>query len=161
MWKRTFCVTWAVQLILVLTGAAHGQSTARLFGIILDPEGARVPAANIKMTNEATGDEHTTLSDSEGHYQIAALPAATYRIAVYAVGFQKQILENVSIDVGRTLVQDFRMELATVAEEVMVSASPFLIERGTSSVGHVIDQRTVQEIPLNGRYFLDLGLLVP
>src|SRR5262245_57478163 len=120
MWRRAFCVNWAVLLILVLTAAAHGQSTARLFGIILDPEGARVPAASIKMTNEATGEEHTTLSDSEGHYQIAALPAATYRIDVYAVGFKNQILENMSVDVGRTLVQDFRMEVATVSEAVTV-----------------------------------------
>ena len=159
--RTIFCAMLVGPLILVLAAAAHGQSTARLFGTILDPEGARVPGAIVKMTNQATGEARTTRADGEGNYQIAALPAATYRIDVYAAGFRNQILENVSVDVGRTLVQDFLMEVATASEEVTVRAAPFLIERGTSSVGHVIDQRTVQEIPLNGRYFLDLGLLVP
>src|SRR5436190_1646217 len=116
--RRIFCAMLVAPLILVLGAAAHGQSTARLFGTIIDPEGARVPAAVVKMTNQATGEERTTRADGEGNYLIAALPAATYRIDVYAAGFRNQILENVSVDVGRTLVQDFLMEVATASEEV-------------------------------------------
>ena len=148
-------------LILLFAPASLRAIPARLFGTILDPAGARVPGAVVKMTNQATGEDRTTWADGEGNYQIAALPAGTYRIDVNAVGFQIQVLENVSVDVGRTLVHDFRLEVATASDQVTVSAAPFMIERGTSSVGHVIDQRTVQEIPLNGRYFLDLALLIP
>jgi Carboxypeptidase regulatory-like domain/TonB dependent receptor len=148
-------------LISVIAVASYGQSSATLFGRIFDPDGAVVPAATITMANRATGEEWRTHSDDQGNYQIAALPAGIYRIEVSAAGFQTHAVESASIEVGRTLAQDFRVRVATASEQVTVTADPFMIERATSTVGQAINQRTVQEIPLNGRYFLDLTLLVP
>src|SRR4030095_8142698 len=115
----------------------------------------------ITMSNQATGEERTAQTDGEGNYQIAALPAGTYRIEVGALGFQTQVVEDISVEVGRTLAQDFRVAVDATSEQVTVTSSRFIIEDGASTVGQVIDRRTVQEIPLNGRYFLDLGLLAP
>src|SRR5262245_6408020 len=148
-------------LISVLAVASYGQSSATLFGRIFDPDGAVVPAATITMANRATGEEWRTHTDDQGNYQIAALPARIYRIEVSAAGFQTHTVESASIEVGRTLAQDFRVRVATASEQVTVTADPFMIERATSTVGQAINQRTVEEIPLNGRYFLDLTLLVP
>jgi len=148
-------------LISVIAVASYGQSSATLFGRIFDPDGAVVPAATITMTNRATGEEWRTHTDDQGNYQIAALPAGIYRIEVSAAGFQTHAVESASIEVGRTLAQDFRVRVATASEQVTVTADPFMIERATSTVGQAINQKTVQEIPLNGRYFLDLTLLVP
>jgi len=147
--------------ISVLVAAGYGQSTATVFGRIFDPAGAVVPGATIAMNNLATGEERRTQSDQQGNYQIALLPAGTYRIEVEAAGFQTQVVESVAVEVGRTVAQDFRVRVDTAAEHLTVTAHGFMIERATSSVGQVIGQRTVQEIPLNGRYFLDLTLLVP
>ena len=148
-------------LISVIAVTSYGQSSATLFGRIFDPDGAVVPAATITMANRATGEEWRTHTDDQGNYQIAALPARIYRIEVSAAGFQTHAVESASIEVGRTLAQDFRVRVATASEQVTVTADPFMIERATSTVGQAINQRTVQEIPLNGRYFLDLTLLVP
>src|SRR2546426_864101 len=145
----------------LLVAAAYGQSTTTLFGRIFDPAGAVVPGATIVMSNRATGEERRTQSDPQGNYQIAALPAGTYRIEVNAAGFQPNFVESVTIEVGRTVVQNFRVRLDNASEHVTVTANGLMIERATSSVGQAIGQRTVQEIPLNGRYFLDLSLLVP
>jgi hypothetical protein len=102
------------------------------------------------------------LSDTNGNYQLAVLPVGAYRVEIQATGFQTQIIEHLGVEVGRTVVQDFRLEVASISEEVSVlSPSPQLVDSATVSVGQVIDQKTVQEIPLNGRYFLDLGLLIP
>src|SRR5690242_3141735 len=146
--------------ILVLVTAAYGQS-ATVFGKIFDPAGAVVPGATIAMVNLATGEERSSPCDNEGNYLIAALPAGVYRIEVEAPGFQKQVIESVSVDVGRTVAQDFRVRVGGASENVTVTANGFMVELATSSVGQVVDQRTVHEIPLNGRYFLDLALLVP
>jgi hypothetical protein len=144
-----------------LVTAAFGQSAVTVFGKILDPAGAVVPGATIAMVNLDSGEERSTPSDGEGNYLIAALPTGVYRIEVEAPGFQKQVVESVSVDVGRMVAQDFRVEVGSVSENVTVNANGFMIELATSSVGQVVDQRTVHEIPLNGRYFLDLTLLVP
>ena len=137
------------------------QSTATLQGRVSDTAGAIVPAVTIKVVNPQTGTERLAQTDGEGNYQVAALPVGTYRIEVQTLGFQTQIVENVVVEVGRTMVQDFDLRVGNVAQEVTVTAGAQLLERTTVSVGHILDRRLVQEVPLNGRYFMDLGLLVP
>src|SRR5262245_62185576 len=100
-------IAMSLLLISVLAVASYGQSTATLFGRIFDPDGAVVPAATITMVNRATSEEWTTQTNVQGNYQIAAFPAGNYRIEVAAVGFQTQIVEIASIEVGRTIDQDF------------------------------------------------------
>ena len=146
---------------LSVSVAAYGQSSATVFGKIFDPAGAVVPAAAIVLANLATGEERSTRSDGEGHYLISFLPDGVYRMEVEALGFQKQVIETVSVDVGRTVAQDFRLQVGNGSEYLTVNAGGFMVERATSSVGEVIDERTVHEAPLNGRYLLDLTLLVP
>src|SRR5882672_7346366 len=123
--------------ISVLVAAGYGQSTATVFGRIFDPAGAVVPGATIAMNNLATGEERRTQSDQQGNYQIALLPAGTYRIEVEAAGFQTQVVESVAVEVGRTVAQDFRVRVDTAAEHLTVTAHGFMIERATSSVGQV------------------------
>src|SRR5262249_30897439 len=105
--------------------------------------------------------ERTAQTDSDGAYQVAALPAGVYRVEVRSTGFQTLVLDRLGIEVGRILVQDFRLRVGDISQEISVISCANQIARASISVGQVIDQRTVQEIPLKGRYFLDLGLLVP
>lgn len=147
--------------ISFLMATAYGQSTAAVFGKIFDPAGAVVPEAKIVMANLGTGEERSTLSDGEGNYLIPFLPAGAYRVEVEAKGFQKQVIESVPLEVGRTVAQDFRIQVDNRSEYVTVNANGFMVDLATSSVGEEVDPRTVKEVPLNGRYFLDLTQLVP
>src|SRR5207247_6107760 len=85
----------------------------------------------------------------------------SYYVEVNAQGFKMQVADQVPIEVAKTVVQNFQMEIGALSETVLVSSEASAIESATTSVGTVINQRTVQEIPLNGRHFVDLGLLVP
>jgi hypothetical protein len=155
-------VWMALLSILVLVSPSYGrQSGVTVFGKIIDPAGAVVPGATITVVNLATLEERSTPSNGEGNYLIAALPTGVYRIEVEAAGFQKQVADSVPVDVGRTVAQDFHVQIGGASAYVTVNANGFAIDRASSSVGEVVDQRTVQETPLNGRYFLDLTLLVP
>lgn len=148
--------------VLVATGSqVHAQSTSGLHGRLVDQAGALVAGANIVVRNRATGVQRRAETDSEGNYLVAALPVGAYRIEVSAPGFQTQIVENLIVEVGRSVVQDFQLRVGDISQEVAVTPESQTVERITTSVGHVVDQRMVQEVPLNGRYFLDLGLLVP
>jgi len=140
---------------------APGQSTATVQGTVTDQKGSVVPGAKITARNQATGIERTSQTDSDGNYQIAALPVGLYSIEVEAQGFKRELVSNFRVEVGRTIVRDFSLEVGTIEQNVNISAETPVIETATTSVGTVINQRTVQEIPLNGRHFVDLGLLIP
>ena len=151
----------AVAVGLLVSASVFGQSTATVQGSITDSKGAVVPNATVILRNKATSIERTTQTDSDGNYQVAALPVGTYVIEVRASGFKTQVADQVSIQVAQTVVQNFQMEVGAISEQVLVTSDAPVIESATTSVGTVITQRTVQEIPLNGRHFVDLGLLIP
>ncbi len=140
---------------------ALAQSTASLRGRVTDPQAAAVAGAKIVVRNQATGEARTTVTDSQGEYQVAALPVGTYRLEVSQEGFQSGAIPDIRVAVAQAVVQNVRLAVSGRTEEVAVVGEASSIETVTTSVGTVIDQRTVQEIPLNGRHFVDLGLLIP
>jgi len=159
--RFSFRVLLSAALFMAFAVIALGQSTATLQGTVTDQKGSVVPGAKITARNQATGIERTSQTDSDGNYQIAALPVGVYSIEVEAQGFKKELLSNLSVEVGRTIVKDFPLEVGTIEQNVNITAQAPMIETATTSVGTVINQRTVQEIPLNGRHMLELGLLIP
>jgi hypothetical protein len=141
--------------------SAVAQSTATLQGTVTDQSGAVVANAKVIVRNQATGIERTVQTDSDGNYQVAALPVGVYRVEVQASGFGPQVASAVTVEVSRIVVQNFQLKIGGVTQEVNVTADAQTIETATITVGQVINQKTVQEIPLNGRHFVDLGLLIP
>jgi carboxypeptidase family protein/TonB-dependent receptor-like protein len=127
----------------------------------VDQHGAVVAGVKITASNPAISVEREAISDLNGRYQFAALPVGDYTVGASANGFKKQVIETLRIEVGRRITQDFQLEAGDISEQVIVDSTNEAIERTTTSVGHMIDRRAVQELPLNGRYFLDLNLLTP
>ena len=148
-------------VFVALAYSAFARSTAAIQGTVEDPSGAVVPNATITVRNLGTGGERTAQTDAAGSYQIASLPVGTYRIEVKAPGMQTVAANNVVLEVGRSVVQNFTLKVASASEIVEITAAVPTVETSTVSVNTVINQRTVQEIPLNGRHFVDLGLLIP
>lgn len=162
----TLLLTHATRLLLLLVLSAgststHAQTNATLQGRVTDANSDVLPSVVISLVGRGIGVERTAVTDDAGSYLFAALPVGEYRMEVKARGFQTQVLENVSLEVGQRLTQNFQLLIGELSEQVMVTSANNLIESGTISVGHVIDKRMVQEAPLNGRYFVDLGLLSP
>ncbi|HET8781678.1 MAG TPA: carboxypeptidase regulatory-like domain-containing protein [Pyrinomonadaceae bacterium] len=158
---HVFGLAVCVGLLLAAASPTRAQSTASIEGLVIDQQRAVVSGVKITLADVAIGVERETTSDEDGRYQFTALPVGDYTIGASATGFKKQIIENLRIEVGRRITQDFELEIGNVSEQVTISSQNELIERSSTSVGHVIDRRMVQEVPLNGRYFLDLGLLLP
>lgn len=157
-----FCRTISVSLLLGISlGLSCAESDSKFTGTVTDPSGRPVPGAGILLTDSATLVEQTVTTNKEGIYEFPALPVGTYRLQVKAPGFRLYTVEDLVLDVARTVVQDVHLEIGGLSDTVTVQSRPSLIDTSTISVGHVIDDRTVQEIPLNGRHFLDLAALAP
>jgi Carboxypeptidase regulatory-like domain/TonB dependent receptor len=161
MLSKRIVVFFVLVAALLATSSALAQSTATVQGTVTDSKGAVLPNATVIVKNRATSSERTTQTDSNGYYQVAALPVGVYSIEVQLQGFKTGLADQVTLEVAKTVVQNFQMDVGQITEQVLVSSDVPVIETSTTSVGTVINQRTVQEIPLNGRHFVDLGLLIP
>ena len=158
---RTPCPFLLAILSVLTVSPASTQTMAVLQGRVVDPSGAVLPKATIVVRDSATGLTRMAPTDAEGRYHVAAIPAGGYQVTAQAPGFRTERIESLTFEVGRTLVRDFQLAAATRTEAVVVRAELPLLDRATSVVGHVVSAQTVQEIPLNGRHFVDLGPLVP
>jgi len=148
-------------LVLGIATVAFAQSNASLRGTITDSTGAVVVGAEVTVHNQNTGAEYKTQTNNVGAYAIAALPIGTYEIRVAATGMRTEVTRGLVLQVSQTVEQNFQLQVGSAVAEVDVSGEAPLVETGTATVGQVIDQKTVQEIPLNGRHFVDLSLLTP
>ena len=134
---------------------------AALQGRVFDASGGALVGAKILVTNRFTGLRRSTSTDAEGRYRLEAIPAGASQLTAAATGFRSEVIEELTFEVGRTLVRDFYLEVGGPQETVLVPAGTALVDRATAVVGHIVAPMVVQQLPLNGRHFVDLGLLVP
>jgi len=148
-------------LSAVLGTSVPAQSTASLSGTVTDATGAVVVNAKVVATNQATGVESATQTDTAGAYLFPSLPIGIYRLQVTAPGFQSAIISNLKLEVATAATQNVQLSVGQAAEKIEIMADAALVDTATTSMSQVINDKTVQEIPLNGRHFTDLSLLTP
>jgi len=148
-------------LVLLSTVSLLAQSTATLSGTVTDPSGAVVPNAAVSIVSLGTGVERSTVSDGAGYFTAPSLQPGDYSVTVNAAGFARYVVQKVTLEVDGRVTLNAKLSVGSVGETVQVEGAPPAIETQTMTVGQVIDQKTVQEIPLNGRHFLDLTVLTP
>lgn len=160
---RKHFVSFFLLLILVcgLCSTAMAQSTASVNGTVTDATGAAVPGAKVLARNQATGVESSTQTDTAGAYLFPALPIGLYRLEVTAANFESAVVTNLKLDVATAVTQNIQLKIGEAAEKIEIVADAAIVETTTNSMGQVINEKTVQEIPLNGRHFTDLSLLTP
>ena len=162
MLRKKIFSPWMLSLfVLLLAATAFAQTSSSIQGTVSDQSGAAIVGATVTVKNMALGIERTTHTSSSGSYEVPALPPGTYSVQVEMTGFEKQLAKDLVLQVSQNSVQNFGLKVASTSEVVTVEATAPIIESTTITVGQSISQRTVQEIPLNGRHFVDLGLLIP
>ena len=153
--------------IVVLVGvlftppALGSGPTGSITGTVTDPSGAVVPKAHITVLNEATNAVRNADTNDTGDFTVALLPPGRYRVTAEGAGFRRSIFNDVNVDVDQTVRIDFALEVGAASEEVRVKETPPAIQTDTSTLGQVVNNRLVQELPLNERNFLNFALLVP
>jgi len=148
--------------LLFLSRSAFAQADkASIVGTVTDPTGAVMAGATVRATALATNQERTTASNDAGNYEFPFLPAGDYKLRVESSGFQAVDVKAFTIQVGQAARIDVSLKPGQVSERVEVSASSLGLQTESASVGTVIDNTKIIQLPLNGRSFIQLALLTP
>src|SRR5256884_6303323 len=156
-----------VQIVLVLVGAmfftAYAQTTTvgTISGTIRDEKGAIVPKAEVSIQSESTGTSRTVTSDDNGFYLAPSLPAGLYTISTAPHGLKKTVASAVDLHVAENKVVNLDLQVGQVSETVTVSSDASPVETRSGEISSLITEKQVTELPLNGRNYAQLALMVP
>ncbi|MGH9620986.1 MAG: carboxypeptidase-like regulatory domain-containing protein, partial [Bryobacteraceae bacterium] len=135
------------------------QPTAQVTGIITDASGAVVPGATITVTNVNTGVAATTKSNNSGNYLFPVVQPGMYNIGVQKSGFDQITRTGIELVVSQIARFDFTLRVGAAKQTIEVSAATPPLETQTASLGQVVNTKSIEDLPLNGRNFLQLAKL--
>lgn len=155
---------WSKFLLLVMFCALARPvvaqlPTATLLGSVKDSSGAVVPGANVSARATETGQTRVVTSGADGAFRLSALPVGNYEIRVEHPGFRTQVQSGLSLTVGQEAVLNFTMEVGAIEQTVEVTAEAPLVNTTSGTLGGLVDEKRIAELPLNGRNFVDLTFL--
>ncbi|PYU34206.1 MAG: hypothetical protein DMG28_06320, partial [Acidobacteria bacterium] len=158
--KRIRLLVLAVGLVLISGGAARAQvNTADLSGHVLDPQGLAVVGAKVTVENLATGAARTADADDTGRYRIVGLPPGRYKLTVEGgKGLSRLVNPEIVLTIGQSAEFDAHLQILSGAETVTVTESTELIETARTAVTETIDKRRIDNLPINGRNYINFTL---
>jgi hypothetical protein len=164
-----YAFAWTLRSILgvaVLTtfNARYLQAqidTGSITGTVTDASGAVVSGAKVTLTNEGTAASLSTTTGSDGGYKFNPVRIGSYKIDVTAQGFKTASEPHVAVDVSSNVLRNFQLQTGSVTETVEVTSAAPLLQTQDASVGQVVNQKSVNDLPLNGRNFTFLAQLAP
>jgi hypothetical protein len=154
---------WRVGVAVVLFAAALPAQFVRgtILGNVTDDTGASMPSAEVTLTNIGTNETRTLTTDSSGSYVFPALLPGRYGLQVKRSGFKTQSVSDITLEVNQTARVDVKLPVGDVSERIEVSASAVLLKTDTSEISHVVTNKQIVDLPLNGRDYLQLARLAP
>jgi hypothetical protein len=158
--KRLFALFLALLLLTSATSVMAQETTATINGQVLDQSGAAVSGAEVKVTSLKTQETRTTTTGDDGYYTLTFITPGLYDFSVKVQGFKEFLNRSIELLVNDRKTINVQLEAGAVSEMVSVTAEAPIVQ-STPTVGDVVDNRKVVEIPLNNRNFLQLITLVP
>jgi len=154
---------WSLLGLVLMMASLPGFAqtvTGTLQGRVFDTTGAAIPAANVTVADSSTGLTRTATASAMGDYQFTSLPAGDYMITAEKGGFRK-LAKKVHLDIGGTGNVDFNLAVGEIVEQVTVQDVGEVAEPTRTMVSSVIDEQKIENLPVNGRQFIDFALLAP
>ncbi len=152
-------------LLLLLLGTSllvEAQvETGKIVGSVKDSSGAFVAGATVTVTETQTDVQRQAITNGQGEYVVTELKAGEYTVTVEHAGFKKAVQTAFKLDVNQVVRVDFALDVGSITEKMVVTAAEPLVESETSSLGQVIEQSRVNDLPLDGRNFVELAYLTP
>ena len=161
-WQATSLATIAWLLALPLAGPASAQtSMGAVSGIVTDTSAAVVPGATVTLTNQDTNIHATRVTNEHGYYTFVNVRPGTYLLTVELAGFATAQMPAFVVGVNETVGRNVTLQLGAATETVTVTAQSEMLQTSATGLGHVVDQKVIRELPLQGGNFTPLLLLSP
>ena len=151
----------AVAFALFPACAWSQTQLATIFGTISDPSGAVIPGVAVTIVNQSTGLKREVLTRNAGEYRLAGLPTGNYALRAEKAGFQPQVREGIALASASEVMVNLSLAIGGREEQVTVAASATTIDNSTSTVGGLLAERSLTELPLNGRDLFTAAILEP
>lgn len=148
-------------LLFILSTSLFGQTFGEITGEVRDTSGAAVSGAKVSIVNSATNANRNSVSNDAGVYSFPSLPPGTYTVKVEKAGFKTATAKDVLVQVQQTVRLDIDMTVGSVSESIEVSAQASALTTENSTLGTVVENKRIVELPLNGRNYLQLVALAP
>lgn len=136
-------------------------TTATISGTIKDTTGAMLPGATVTIKNLNTGITRTLIADDQGRYYAPNLALGNYEVQASLAGFQTEVRSGITLTIGREAVVDFTLRVGEITEKVVVTGEAPLVQTTTSQLASLVDEKTIRDLPLNGRDINQLALIQP
>src|SRR6204780_4665693 len=146
-------------VVIACLNSSAQQITGNIRGTVTDPSGALILGAEVTAQQTETALSRTTTTDSNGNYVLLELPVGHYRLQVAAKGFEEYVQDGITLNVNETASVSPHLAVGSEKQQVLVQADAALIEPTVTSMGEVVQHRELEDLPLNGRNFSQLGLL--
>ncbi|MEO7141976.1 MAG: TonB-dependent receptor [Bryobacteraceae bacterium] len=159
--KHIFVISLCIALIPAMRLSAQVNASGTFSGQVTDATGAGVPGAQVKISEQQTGVSVTRDTSAGGFYTIPLLKPGIYTIAINKAGFSTSLRKDLTLQIQQVVQQDFKLQIGGVQQEVTVEGGAPLLNTESTEVGNVISEDATQQLPLNGRNFSQLALLVP
>lgn len=159
--KKLSHISTALLALMLTAELALASPTGSVTGAIKDQSGAAISGAQITLVRADTNTRLTARTDANGSYQFPQLPPANYSLTIEAIGFKKMTVGTVVVQVDQITRVDLTLEVGAVTEVIEVQAAIPVLETDKSTLSSVVDSRTISNMPLNARQFLELALLTP
>jgi hypothetical protein len=140
---------------------AQGVTSGTVTGTVTDAAGAVVPSASVQVKNLATGQTQQAATDGQGRYTLADLPIGNYEAQAAAQGFRTTVRRGITLTVGAQAVVDFALQVGQSQQTVTVEAEVSQVDTLSTAVASHVEEKQINDLPLNGRNFTDLVALVP
>ena len=153
--------TLSAAMLLCLAPAAAAQATGAIAGVIADETGAVMPGVTVEVRNTSTGQTRSVVSGADGFFSVPQVQPGTYAVTATLAGFKPVVRPSIVVSVGDTSRVDMKLPVGGVQESVTVLGQSPLVETAHATLGITIDHQKIMELPLNGRNFTQLGMIVP
>ncbi|MDT4968018.1 MAG: hypothetical protein QOJ64_2755 [Acidobacteriota bacterium] len=147
--------------LFVVTALAQSTTVGSISGTVTDPQGAAVPNAEVTIKEETTGASRAVTTNGDGIYSVPSLPVGRYSVTVAPQGFKTSVSNGVEVHINEKVVVDLALQVGNVSETVTVTSDVTPVETRSGEVSSLIGQKQVTELPLNGRNYAQLALMVP
>ena len=145
----------------ILALPSFGQTAGEISGVVTDSSGSVIAGATVSVTNPETNFTRTGNSNASGNYTFPSLPPGLYNVRAERQGFQSEVHNAIELQVQQTARIDFRLNVGAVTETVEVTGGAPLLNTENATLGTVIEQKRIEDLPINGRSFVSLIALSP